>query len=282
MRIMLFGRGGQVGWELERALGVLGPLIAFDRDQVDLRDAAALAHAIRSNPPDVIVNAAAYTAVDAAETATDDANALNALAPKVMAEEALRSNALLIHYSTDYVFDGASAAPYREDASTNPVNVYGRTKLAGEEAIIGSGARHVILRTSWVFGAHGQNFVRTMRKLAAERSELRVVADQFGAPTYARHLAAATLAILARAGATNGVFHATAADSTSWFEFAQAIVRASALSTSIVPITTAEFPRPAKRPSNSRLDCARLKRTYGIELPSWQSGLAQCLAEMGD
>lgn len=282
MRILLFGRDGQVGVELERTLRTVGSVVALDRAQADLSDIDAVAGAIRRVAPDVIVNAAAFTAVDTAETATDEARAINTIAPGVMAEEAARLGALLVHYSTDYVFDGTASSPYAEDARTSPLNVYGTTKRDGEQAIVSSGARHVILRTSWVFGAQGQNFVRTIRKLAAERSEIRVVADQVGAPTYAKHLAVATTEILAHGAEVTGIFHATGAGSASWFEFAQAIVRGSGRATAVVPITTAEFLRPAKRPANSRLDNSRLAQTYGIELPSWEAGLAQCLAEMTD
>ncbi|HEX9183652.1 MAG TPA: dTDP-4-dehydrorhamnose reductase, partial [Burkholderiales bacterium] len=256
MKILLLGRNGQVGWELERTLAPLGELKAFDRAALDLADVPRLAAAVRALQPEVIVNAAAYTAVDKAETDREAAFAVNATAPRVLAEEAKRIGALLVHYSTDYVFDGEKQAPYVEDDATHPINVYGESKLAGEQAITKSGCRHLILRTSWVYGPRGKNFMLTMLRLAKERPELRVVDDQVGAPTSSPEIARATIALLEKRA--EGLYHMTAGGETSWCGFARAILAQARIAIPVVPIRTEEYPTPARRPRNSRLDCSRL------------------------
>jgi dTDP-4-dehydrorhamnose reductase len=282
-RILLTGRNGQVGWELERALGPLGEVLAFDRAGLDLSDADRLREIVRTTRPDIIVNPAAYTAVDRAETEVDQAMAINATAPEILAEEAKRLGALLVHYSTDYVFDGTKDGPYTEDDVTNPINVYGRSKLAGEQAIQASGCRHLIFRTSWVYGLRGNNFLRTIQRLAAEREELRIVDDQIGAPTWSRMIAEATAVAVGRAEPPEGLFHLTAAGNTSWFGFAAAIVTGTAASRArqpnLKPIPSSEYPVPAARPANSRLSCARLASAAGIALPDWQRMVELCLAD---
>ncbi len=278
--ILLLGAGGQVGRELQALLPTLGQLRTADRAAADLADAAGLRAFVREARADVIVNAAAYTAVDKAESEPELATAINVVAPGVIAEEAARSGACLVHYSTDYVFDGRKDGPYEEDDATGPLQVYGRTKLAGERAIQAACERHLILRTSWVYAAHGHNFVRTMLRLAAERDTLRVVADQFGAPTSARLIAASTVKALRRllAGAPAwGLYHLTAQGATSWHAFAQRVITRGleaglalcATSDSVVPITSAEYPVPAARPLNSRLACGRFERAFGVTLPPW-------------
>ena len=285
MKILLTGRNGQLGWELERALAPLGELHAFDRAGLDLADPHRLASAVRELQPDVIVNPAAYTAVDRAEAEPDAAFAVNARGPGILAEEANRLGALLIHYSTDYVFDGAKTAPYTEDDATHPLGVYGASKLEGEKAIAASGARHWIFRTSWVYAPRGRNFFLTMLRLAREGKPLRVVADQFGAPTTAAMLARATVQAMARlsAGATppaSGVYHMTAGGRTSWHGFAEAILREFGLDNPIAAIATSEFPTPTRRPSNSVLDNSRLAAAFGIQLPAWDAGLSKAMAEV--
>ena len=226
-RILLTGRNGQVGWELERTLAPLGEVLAFDRKGFDLAEPDEICHSLRELKPDIIVNAAAYTAVDRAEAESDMAMAINATAPGIMAEEARRLGALLVHYSTDYVFDGAKSAPYTEEDATGPVNTYGRSKLAGERAIWESGCRHLIFRTSWVYGTRGGNFLRTILRLAAERDELRVVDDQIGAPTWCRMIAEASSLALARPDVPVGLYHLAGSGETSWFGFARAILKLS-------------------------------------------------------
>jgi dTDP-4-dehydrorhamnose reductase len=285
MKILLTGSAGQLGRELKRSLAPLGELIACDRRQLDLADPDSLRNAVRDLAPTVIVNAAAYTAVDKAETETGLAEAINAAAPALLAEEAKRLGARLIHYSTDYVFDGTKASAYREDDATTPLSAYGRTKRQGELAIAASGARHLVLRTSWVYGLHGANFMKTMLRLGRERDELRVVGDQVGAPTWTRHLADATALILASHGTAEGLYHLAAAGETSWHGYAEAIfaeARATGLlekSPTVRRITTAEYPLPAPRPANSRLDCTRFSTDFGLALPDWRTGLADCLAD---
>ena len=282
MRILLLGRNGQVGWELERALAPLGEVKAFDRAGLDLADAPRLAAAVRALQPEVIVNAAAYTAVDKAESERDAAFAVNAAGPRVLAEEAKRIGALLVHYSTDYVFDGAKGSPYVEDDTPNPINVYGASKLAGEEAIRKAGCRHLVLRTSWVYGPRGRNFMLTMLRLARERPELRVVDDQVGAPTSSGVIARATPAILERAMRSpglGGLYHLAAGGETSWCGFARAIFAQARIATPVVPIRTEDYPTPARRPKNSRLDCSRLRDTFGVTLAPWGEGLAEALAD---
>ncbi len=289
MNILLTGRSGQVGWELQRALLPLGRVHAFGHAELDLADAAAVRRTLDEVRPDAIINAAAYTAVDKAESEPELASAINAAAPTLLAEEASRRGALLIHYSTDYVYDGAKAAPYVETDPTGPLGVYGRSKLAGEAGIRAAGADHLIFRTSWVYAARGANFLRTILRLAAEREELRVVSDQIGAPTWARLIAEATAhalrqAMQERSGGTfeSGVFHLTAAGETSWHGFAAAIVggRKGLRVKTVTPITTAEYPLPAPRPANSRLDTGAFRARFGLVLPDWRDCLQLCLEEL--
>ena len=282
MRILLTGRNGQVGWELERKLAPLGEVIATDRATLDLADPDQIRRAVREARPEVIVNAAAYTAVDQAEREPEIAFAVNATAPRVLAEETERIGALLVHYSTDYVFDGKKSAPYLEDDSPAPLNVYGRSKLAGEEAVGRSGCHHIVLRTSWVYGARGRNFLLTVLRLAKERPELRIVADQIGAPTWCRALAEATKEIISGALddlSASGLYHATNGGETSWFEFAVEILRIAGIETPVRPIATAEYPTPAVRPANSRLQNSKLRSVFGLSLPDWRSSLAQCMKD---
>lgn len=285
MKILLTGAAGQLGRELKRSLACLGELVACDRGQLDLANPDALRASVRAMTPAVIVNAAAYTAVDKAETESAMADAINAGAPAILAEEARRSGALLIHYSTDYVFDGRKPSPYTETDAAAPLSAYGRSKLAGERAIAASGARHLIFRTSWVYGLHGANFMKTMLRLGKEREELAVVGDQTGAPTWSRHLADVTALILARRETPDGLYHLAAAGETSWHGYAEAIFaeaqRAGLLDKSPVVrrITSADYPLPAPRPANSRLDCAKFRRDVEFALPDWRIGLADCLAD---
>ena len=279
MKILLTGPTGQVGWELAPRLGALGEVVALDRPALDLADGdAAIRARVRELRPDVIVNAAAYTAVDRAESEPELASAINGVAPGVLAEEAKRIDALLIHYSTDYVFDGAKAGPYTEEDAPNPLSVYGRTKLEGERAIQASGCRHLILRTSWVYASRGHNFLLTMLRLGAERPELRVVDDQRGAPTWARDIADATVKLLA--APPTGLFHLTAAGETTWHGFTTEIFRRTALTPVVKPIHAAAYPTAARRPANSVLDTAKLRRATGIAIPPWTDRLAACLAEL--
>jgi len=293
-KVLLFGKGGQVGWELQRALAVLGDVVALDFDSTDLHAdftrPAALAHTVRSVRPDVIVNAAAHTAVDKAESEPELAHTLNAEAPRVLADEAAALGALLVHYSTDYVFDGSGSTPRDERAPTGPLSVYGRTKLAGEEAIRASGCRHLILRTSWVYAARGGNFARTMLRLAAERSELKVIDDQFGAPTGADLLADVTAhairAVRANA-ALAGTYHCVAAGETNWHAYARYVIdwaRARGLPVKVAPdavraVPTTEYPTPARRPLNSRLDTRKLRDAFQLTLPDWREGVQRMLEE---
>jgi dTDP-4-dehydrorhamnose reductase len=282
LRILLLGKNGQVGWELARALAPLGEVTALGRAELDLADVPRLIATVRALQPEVIVNAAAYTAVDKAESEQDAAFAVNATAPRVLAEEAKRSGALLVHFSTDYVFDGAKATPYVEEDPTNPLNVYGASKLAGERAIAAAGCRHLILRTSWVYGPRGANFMLSMLRLARERPQLRVVDDQVGAPTSSRAIADATAAVLVRAMASpglEGLYHLTASGETSWCGFARAILARAGIEIPVVPIPTEQYPTPARRPRNSRLDCARLRAAFGVTLAPWQESLAEAMRE---
>lgn len=275
-RILITGRNGQVGWELERTLAPLGDIVALDRAGLDLADPDRLRAVVGDVRPDIVVNAAAYTAVDKAEAEAALATAINGTAPGILAEECKRSGALLVHYSTDYVFDGSKDGPYTEGDPTCPINVYGASKLAGEQAIQTVAGRHLILRTSWVYGLRGHNFLRTIRRLAAERAELRIVADQIGAPTWSRLIAETTAALLARPAVAEGLFHLTAGGATSWHGFAAAIVAAQGAATTVTPITTADYPLPARRPANSRLDCGKL-RGLGLAVVPWQEQLRLCL-----
>lgn len=276
MRILLTGATGQVGWELRKTLAPLGEVKAFDRFGLDLADTPVLVATVRALQPEVIVNAAAYTAVDKAETERDLALAVNATAPRVLAEEAKRIGARLVHYSTDYVFDGEKAEPYVEKDATRPINAYGASKLAGEQAIVASGCRHLILRTSWVYGPRGKNFYLTMLRLARERPELKVVDDQVGAPTSSLEIARATATLLAKGG--QGLYHMTAAGQTTWCGFARAILELAGIAAPVVAISTAEYPTPAKRPLNSRLDCSKLRTEHGVSLARWDDALAEVVA----
>ena len=280
--ILLTGANGQVGFELQRALVAYGKVIACDHQKLDLGDRDALVDAVRSLKPQLIVNAAAYTAVDRAESEVSRAEAINALAPAILAEEAKHIDAALIHFSTDYVFDGASTLPYDEQALTGPLNVYGRTKRDGERAIAAIGGAHLIFRTSWVYGLRGANFLLTMLRLAAERDELRVVADQFGIPNWSRDLATTVAAVVSKGLPTvverAGLYHLSAGGATSWFDFARAII-GDVKRPRVVPITTAEYPTPARRPAYGVLATGKFDRTFGIALPTWDDALARCLAE---
>jgi dTDP-4-dehydrorhamnose reductase len=293
MKMLLTGCNGQVGWELARCLQPLGEVVALGRAELDLANAGAIAACVASQRPDVIVNAAAYTAVDKAESESELAFRINAEAPAALAQAAKACDALLVHYSTDYVFDGTLTIAHTEGDATAPCSVYGRSKLAGEQAVTASGCRHLILRTQWVFGSHGGNFLRTILRLAREREQLRIVSDQFGAPTAARLIADVTAQILGRqAGGLpveDGVYHLAASGRTTWHEYASFVVeRARACPAlgqdlkvrEIVPITTADDPVPAKRPANSMFDCGKLERAFGLRMPNWQRGVELCVAEL--
>ncbi|TWC60617.1 dTDP-4-dehydrorhamnose reductase [Pseudomonas sp. SJZ080] len=286
MRILISGQHGQVSSELQKRLKVLGELVVPGRDQLDLAQPEQIRRQVRHVRPDLIINAAAYTAVDKAESDAAAAFVVNAQAPGILAEEAAALGIPLIQYSTDYVFDGRKGAPYTETDATNPLGVYGQSKLAGEEAITAVQGKHLILRTSWVYSAHGHNFLLTMQRLLQEKPELRIVADQIGAPTWAGTIAHSTLALIERwqAGETGawGTYHLTAQGETSWFGFAQAIGEAlreqGKPCANLLPITTSDYPTPATRPLNSRLDCSRLQREWGVSQPDWQTALRECLA----
>jgi dTDP-4-dehydrorhamnose reductase len=294
MKILLTGRDGQVGFELARALAPLGEVVAVGRADCDLGDADALRALVRRVAPDVIVNPAAYTAVDKAEAERDLAFAVNARAPGLLGEEAARIGALVVHYSTDYVFDGAGFKPYTEDDAPAPQSVYGSSKLAGERALAEACPHHLILRTSWVLGAHGGNFAKTMLRLAAEREQLTVVNDQFGAPTSATLLADLTAHLVrqyARDGAHAfpfGTYHVTAAGDTSWYDYARFVLGAARTAgrelragpDDVLPVPTAGYPTAAKRPANSRLDTGRFRRTFDLRLPPWQEGVTQVLQQL--
>jgi dTDP-4-dehydrorhamnose reductase len=290
--ILVTGKDGQVGWELQRALAPLGRVVALGRAELDLGDTAAIRARVREMKPAVIVNAAAYTGVDKAESEPELAMAINGTAPGILAEEAVALDSLLIHYSTDYVFDGTKIGPYIEDDAPNPINVYGRTKLAGERAIERVGGTYFIFRTSWVYSPRGKNFLLTILRLAREREELRVVDDQVGAPTSSRAIAEGTADMLRRLfeldcgnpGSGTGIYHMTAGGHTSWCGFARAILdQADCLIASrprLHPIATVEYPLPARRPRNSVLSCARLAARFGITLAPWLEGLAQVMNEL--
>ena len=288
--ILVTGVNGQVGFELLRSLQGLGRVVACDRSVLDLSDLDRVRSVVRELKPSIIVNPAAYTAVDKAETDVDAARRLNAEVPRAFAEEAARLGAALVHYSTDYVFDGTKEGAYVETDATNPQNVYGLTKLEGEQAIAATGCAHLILRTSWVYGRRGKNFLLTMLKLGSERPELRVVADQVGAPTWSKTIATATAHIVAQALAADdadwwaqrsGVYHFTSAGATSWHGFAEAIF-AQAMgerAPRVLPIPASDYPVPAKRPSNSRLSHDKLTEAFGVRLPDWADALTLCLSE---
>lgn len=292
MKILLLGGNGQVGRELRRSLLALGNVVVATRDGegadavAELDQPQSLAALISTTAPDIVVNAAAYTAVDKAETDVDAAFRVNAEAPAAIAAACKAAGALLVHYSTDYVFDGQGTRPYLEDDATAPLGVYGASKLAGEQAIRESGARHAILRTAWVYASHGKNFLLTMLRLAGDRDELRVVADQFGAPTSAAWIADATTAVLRHGIAESGTWHLTSRGETTWHEFATAIMDEAheigllQRKPLVVPITTAEYPTPAHRPAYSVLDTRRLQQDFGIVPPDWRDGLTRTLREL--
>lgn len=289
MRVLISGQHGQVSRELQRRLGGVGELIVLGRDQLDLAQPEQIRQQVQKVRPDLIINAAAHTAVDLAESEPETAFAINAVAPGIFAEEALKLGIPLIHYSTDYVFDGMKVGPYNEDDTPNPLGVYGKSKLAGERAITDVQGKHLILRTSWVYSAHGRNFLLTMQRLLQERPEVRIVADQIGAPTWAGTIANSTLALIERwqagTAATWGTYHLTAQGETSWFGFAQAIGEAlrqqAKPCANLLPIPSSDYPTPAARPLNSCLDCSRLQREWGVSQPDWQIALRECLAEQG-
>lgn len=297
LRLLLIGANGQVGWNLERTLAPLGEVIALTRDQLDLANLDAVSQTVRDTGAKIVVNAAAYTAVDKAESEPDLARTINTLAPARMAAELVKTGGTLIHYSTDYVFDGSKQGAYVETDPTGPLGVYGRTKLEGEQGIMATGCAHVILRTSWVYDVRGKNFLRTVLRLAKDRDELRMVGDQFGAPTWARTIAEATAAIavqvLRQPGSPDcgerGVFHLTSAGETSWAGFARAILEdyedlidwpaetgefgGELKARRVVDITTQEYPTPAKRPKNSVLSNAKIQAAFGIAMPEWRGQL---------
>jgi dTDP-4-dehydrorhamnose reductase len=298
--ILLTGRTGQVGSELLRLLPQIGEVVAPDRNELDLLNRDSIVRAVREIRPELIVNAAAFTAVDAAETQKTAAHAINADAPGVLAQEAKKIGAAVVHYSTDYVFDGSKRAPYEEVDIAVPMNVYGRTKLAGEQAVLGTGVPYLIFRTAWVYSTRGRNFLRTILRMATEKEELRVVCDQFGTPTWSRDIAEATVKILAQLTSqgslaansfsrVSGIYHLTAAGETTWFDFAHAILEEAAhlspaiewfdkatrgqslITKKIIPITASEYPTRASRPLYSVLSNSRLRQTFGIELPNWRT-----------
>ena len=303
LRILITGATGQVGWQLQRTLAPLGEVIACTRNELDLADPAATAKFVRELAPDLVASAAAYTAVDKAESEPDLAHVVNAVSPGLIAEEMARTGGLLVHYSTDYVFDGTKASPYTEDDATGPLNTYGRTKLEGEQRIAASGCAHVILRTSWVYDIRGKNFLRTVLRLAREREELTMVADQHGSPTWARAIAEATSQIICRCALRrdapgwgySGTYHLTAAGQTTWAGFAEHILEeytalaewpadtgewgSPLLTQRVRPITSAQFPTAARRPQNSVLSNARLRETFGLQLPAWQAQLRLALQD---
>ena len=296
MKILLLGKNGQVGWELQRSLAPLGALTALDRQGGsglcgDLSDLEGLAATVRTLQPQVIVNAAAYTAVDKAESEPELARCINAEAPAVLAREAQACGALLVHYSTDYVFDGSGDQPWAEGAPTGPLSVYGVTKLAGEQAIVQSGCAHLILRTSWVYAARGGNFAKTMLRLAQERERLTVIDDQWGAPTGAELIADVTAHAIAQTRqqpGKAGIYHLAPAGETTWFQYAKHVIAQaqqaqSAIkikATEILPIPTSAYPTPARRPHNSRLNTHKLQTAFGLHLPPWQDGVRRMLAEI--
>lgn len=300
IRVLITGARGQLGAELARAFAGSAHVTALDRAALDLSRPERIAECVRTAAPRVILNAAAYTAVDRAESETEAARAVNGTAPGVFAEEAKRSGALLVHYSTDYVFDGTKASPYVETDPTAPINVYGATKLEGERAIAAAGAAHLILRTSWVYAPHGKNFMLTMLQLAATRPELRVVDDQRGAPTCSIALARATLELftaaapraidaadVARVAASSGTYHATAAGETTWYGFAREIfdlrakqAGAAFAAPKVTPIATRDYPTPAKRPANSVLSNAKLRAAFGVAIPDWRRGLEEAISAL--
>jgi dTDP-4-dehydrorhamnose reductase len=279
LKILLIGAQGQVGWELARRLPALGAVTTTDRTKLDLTDREAICRVVREANPELIVNAAAYTAVDKAESEPALAMQINGEAPGVLAGEAKRSGALLVHYSTDYIFDGEKQGAYVETDAPNPVSAYGKSKLAGERAIAASGCRHLIFRTCWVYGPRGRNFLLTILKAARERPELKVVDDQFGAPTSSAAIAQATLRAIAL-NRGEGIYHMSAAGRSTWHAFAKAIVEGARLKTPVQPILTSGYPTPARRPRNSMLDNTKLNKEFGIALPDWRDGLREVLPQV--
>lgn len=286
MRVLINGQHGQVSRELSRRLHNVDELIVMGRDQLDLAKPDLIRETVRGIRPDLIINAAGYTGVDQAEREPEAAFALNAVAPGILAEEALALDVPLIHYSTDYVFDGSKTEPYNEEDIPNPLGIYGKSKLAGERAIAAVDGKYVILRTSWVYSTHGHNFLLTMQRLLQERSELRIVDDQIGAPTWAGSVANSTLAIIEewqRGNEKWGTYHLTAQGQVSWFGFAQAIrdalQRQGKPAATLLPISSAEYPAKAARPLNSRLDCSKLENDWCVSQPHWQESLFECLNE---
>ena len=298
MKVLLLGKNGQVGWELQRSLAPLGELVALDRHSMlanggcgDLNDLDGLRETVLRLRPDVIVNAAAHTAVDKAESEPELARALNAAAPGVLAEAAHAVGALLVHYSTDYVFDGSGTAPWTENAATGPLSVYGQTKLEGERLIAAASSRHLIFRTSWVYAARGGNFAKTMLRLAQEREKLTVIDDQVGAPTGAELIADVTAHAIRQAlhdGTCCGTYHLATAGETTWNGYARFVLETARTlkpdlaikAGEVAPVPTSAFPTPARRPLNSRLDTSNLRSTFGLDLPHWQHGVRRMLAEI--
>ncbi|HTL77631.1 MAG TPA: dTDP-4-dehydrorhamnose reductase [Casimicrobiaceae bacterium] len=277
--ILLTGARGQLGRELAAALRDVGDVVACDHAMLDLADPDRIVDVVRAVAPRTIVNAGAYTAVDRAEQERDAAFAINGRAPGILAAEARRANAIFVHYSTDYVFDGEATTPYDEASSPRPVNVYGASKLEGERAIAASGAAAITLRTSWIYARHGQNFFTTMQKLAASRSEVRVVADQIGVPNWARALARATARLIRDAGPglaeRAGLYHLSAAGSTTWYAFASALLQGQRVR--VTPIATSDYPTAARRPAYGVLDASHFARTFGFAIPDWQTLLHECM-----
>ncbi len=295
-RILLTGKNGQIGWELQRTLATLGEVIALDRHGMDLANPDSIRRVIREIKPTLIVNAAAYTAVDKAESEPELAMTINGVAPGILAEEAKQLNAAMVHYSTDYVFDGNKDSPYVESDSLNPFNVYGRTKLEGERAIQAIGVSHLIFRTSWVYGTRGKNFLLTILRLAKERDELRIVDDQVGAPTWSRMIAEATAQILAQLYSpithhrspftqVSGTYHLSAAGQTSWFGFAKTALEFARHDqgggvAQLIPIPASDYAASAKRPKNSLISNRKLNAAFNITMPFWDASLERCLSEM--
>ncbi len=292
MKILLLGKNGQVGWELQRSLAPLGEVLALDRNSTthcgDLSNLEGLAETVRVFRPQVVVNAAAYTAVDKAESDTSTAHLVNALAPEVLSRACAALDAMLVHYSTDYVFDGSGQTPWLETDATGPLNVYGHSKLAGEQGIAKQGAKHVIFRTSWVYGTEGGNFVKTMLRLAQERDKMAVINDQFGAPTGAALLADITAICLQQPQALSGIYHLAAAGETTWHAYAEYVLQTTKRLKpdmaykvkEVAAVPTSEFPTPAQRPLNSRLNCSRLQNDLQCQLPHWQKGVESMLSKI--
>ena len=285
--ILLIGKIGQVGWELRRTLAPLARVTCVDFPEIDLTSGDSIRQRVRDTRPNIVINAAAYTAVDKAESELDKAMSINGVAPGILAEEARKLGALMVHYSTDYVFDGSKTTPYVEADPPNPLGAYGRTKLAGDEAVRAAGGAHLIFRLCWVYGARGQNFMLTMMRLAREREMLRVVGDQLGCPTWSRMIAEATAQAVKQAvaaqdiGALTGTYHLASSGTTSWHGFADAIIKLMPADgkkcARVEAITTAEYPTPTKRPAYSVLSCDKLQRAFGLRLPPWEDSLKQVL-----